>query len=325
MWSGCLLWLGLSAGAAGAGQDDRRPAPVSTAINAPSSYVVGADDLLNIQVLNVPEIGSRPFRVDTTGELRLPMIGRVPVTGLSLGQLEAELTRRFAEYVQEPDVSVSVAEFHSQPVSIVGAVAQSGVHQLRGRKTLIEMLSGAGGATGDAGPAVRVTRQLEWGPIPLADARTDTGAGISTVEIDLRALLAGTAPEKNILMRPHDVIAVPRAEVVYVIGEVARAGPVPLSNGHSVSVMEAVSSAGGTLRTAKPAAARILRRSPATQTRTEVDVDVVKIMRGQASDVPLLAGDILIVPDSAGKRAAARILEAAIQTGVAVLTYGVVR
>jgi polysaccharide export outer membrane protein len=137
--------------------------------------------------------------------------------------------------------------------------------------------------------------------------------------------MEGHSPEKNIVIEPHDVIAVPRAELVYVIGEVGKTGPIPLSGGHSISALEAVSSSGGVLRTAAPSHTRILRQSAGSQKRTEIDIDLKRIMQGKANDMTLLPGDILVVPDSGSKRAVARAVEAAIQMGTIIGTYGVIR
>jgi polysaccharide biosynthesis/export protein len=290
-----------------------------------STYVLGPDDQIQIQAVEVPDISGKPQRLDPNGDLRLPMVGRVHAAGLTLEQLEKELIGRLKVYLQEPDVTVSVVEFKSQPVSVIGEVHTSGIHQLEGRKTLVEILSLAGGVGSDAGPTVRITRRLEFGAIPLPEATVDVSGSYSTVEIDLKSLLNATSPEKNIVIRPHDVISVPRAEVVYVVGEVAKSGPLPLSGGNSVSAMEAVSSSGGVLRTAAPSHARILRRGEGDQKRTEIAVDLKKIMQGKSDDVTLHAGDILIVPDSGSKRATTRALEAAVQAGVLIGTYGVVR
>src|ERR671931_168056 len=160
------------------------------------------------------------------------------------------------------------------------------------------MLSLVGGVGPDAGPTVRITRGLEAGAIPLPEAKVDSNAAFSTVEIDLKSLLNAASPEKNIVIRPHDTISIAPAELVYVIGEVGKAGPIALSSGQSVTVMEAVSSSGGVLRTAKADQARILRRVNGDQKRTDVAVDLKQIMLGKADDISLAAGDILIVPDS---------------------------
>ncbi len=172
---------------------------------------------------------------------------------------------------------------------------------------------------------MRITRRLEWGRIPLPGAADDTTGGFSIAEVDLRSLLDARNPEQNIIIRPYDVISVPRAELVFVVGEVAKPGPLPLSGGPSISVLEAVSSTGGVLRSAAPRHARILRRIPGDQKRAEVTIDLKKIMQGKANDVPLSAGDILVIPDSSGKRVTARAIEVLIQTGTLIGMYGAVR
>jgi polysaccharide biosynthesis/export protein len=290
-----------------------------------TTYHLGPDDEITIQVAAVPDISGKTQRLDPNGDLRLPMVGRIQARGLTLEQLEAELTERLKAYINEPDVAVSIAEFRSQPVSVIGAVSSSGVHQLQGRKTLIEMLSLAGGLTPDAGPTVRIARRLDEGRIPVADAADDATGAFSVAEVDLKSLLDAKAPERNVVIRPHDVISVPRAEMVFVIGEVGRPGAVPLTSGTSLSVLEAVSSSGGALRTASTGNVRILRRTPGDQKRSELEVDLRNIMQGKENDVPLIAGDILVVPDSRGKRAASRALEAAIQAGLLVSSYGFIR
>ena len=290
-----------------------------------SSYVLGPDDQIVIQVSDVPDISGKPQRLDPNGDIRLPMVGRVHAAGMTLEQFEADLSSRLKVYLQNPDVAVTVTEFKSQPVSVIGAVATSGVHQLEGRKTLIEMLSLAGGVSPEAGPTVRIARRLDWGPIPLPEAAADPSGGFSIAEVDLRSLLDGTSPDKNIVIRPHDVISIPRAQVVFVIGEVGRPGPVALSASNTVSVIEAVSSAGGILRTAASSKSRILRRGAGTQKRTEVNVDLKQMMQGKADDLSLEAGDILVVPGSSSNRAVNRVLEAALQAGVMVGSYGLMR
>jgi polysaccharide export outer membrane protein len=260
-------------------------------------------------------MSDKPFRVDADGELKLPMVGRIHAGGLTPEQLEAEITKRLKVYLEEPEVTVSIAEFKSQPVSIVGAVTQPGVHQLEGQKTLVEVLASAGGLRPDAGPTVKITRRLEYGRIPLPGAADDPTRQFSIAEVNLRSVMEAKNPEFNILIRPHDLISVPQAEVVYVIGEVGHQGALPLSQGASLSVLEAVSSSGGMLRTAAISHARILRPVPGQEKRTEVAVDLKKIMAGQSEDIPLLAGDVLVVPGSNGKHAVYRALEAAVQVG----------
>ena len=328
----CFTWLSNAAsGFSGATPENPKAASQTVAqtvaadVPARVSYVLGPGDLIVIHVLDAPDLSEKPQRLDQNGDLRLPMIGRVHAAGMTVEEFETELTKRLKVYLQEPDVSVSVTEAHSQPVSIIGAVSSSGLKQLEGRKTLVEVLSMAGGLSTDAGPAVRIARKLEQGRIPLPEAADDPSGGFSIVEIDTKALLEGRTPEKNIIILPNDLISIPRADAVYVIGEVGRPGPVLLNGGHSISVMEAVSSSGGTLRTAAAQKVRILRRVAGQDKRAEVNVDLQKIMNGKADDLTLAAGDILVIPDSSGKRATTRAIEAAIQMGTMIGTYGIIR
>lgn len=110
----------------------------------PPSYVLGPDDQVVIHVLDSDEIGASPFRIDMRGSINVPLAGRLQAAGLTVDQLEAALAARLQEYLQTPVVTVSVSEFRSQPVSVLGAVNTPGVHQIRGRKTLFEVISEAG-------------------------------------------------------------------------------------------------------------------------------------------------------------------------------------
>jgi polysaccharide export outer membrane protein len=290
-----------------------------------SSYILGAEDQIVIHAVDVPDISDKPMRLDLSGDIKIPMVGRIHAGGLTSEQLEAELTKRLAVYLEKPDVAVTIAEFHSQPVSVIGEVNTPGVQQIEGRKTLIEILSQAGGLNANAGPNITITRRIEWGRIPLSDSRDDPTGRFSIAAIELKPLINAKTPEKNIVIRPYDVISVPRAETVYVIGEVGKVGPLTLNERHTISVLQAISSSGGVLRTAAPAKAKILRPVAGSPTWAEFPVDIKKILKGQAKDQTLVAGDILFVPDSAGKRAGLRALESAIQAGTMVATYGVVR
>ncbi len=289
------------------------------------SYKLGADDQILLRVSNAPDINEKPVRIDTDGYIKLPMIGRVHAAGLTAEQLEAEITKRLKVFLEDPEVAVSVAEFHSQPVSIIGAVGSPGVHQLQGRKTLVEIISMAGGLRPDAAPVAKITRKMEWGPIPLPGAKVDPTGQFSIADVNIKSIIEAKVPEQNIAIFPQDVISVPRAELVYVLGEVTRAGALPLNDGSSISVLEALSTSGGALRTASPAKARILRAMPGAARRTELPIDLKKVQNGKADDVQLIAGDILFIPGSTTKRMSTKAIEAAVQMGTMALTYGIVR
>ena len=285
-----------------------------------SSYVLGPEDQIVIRALDAEEISDKPLRIDMNGYIRLPLAGRVRAAGLTIEQLEAELVSRLKAYLQKPDVAVSITEFRSQPVSVLGAVKNPGVHQLQGRKTLVEILSLAGGLNTDAGRSVKITRRQEWGKIPLRSAAADSSGQFSVAEVSLKAILEATNPEENIVIRPNDVITVPRAEMVYVIGQVQRAGGFVLNERENISALKALSLAGGLDKSSSPRNARILRGAGGAN-RMEISLDMKKILEGKAPDVPLQPEDILFVPASTPKKAAIRAVEAAVQIGTGIIIW----
>jgi polysaccharide export outer membrane protein len=196
------------------------------------------------------------------------------------------------------------------------------VNQLSGRKTLAEVLSLAGGLRPDAGSYVKITRQIKWGEIPLPTARIDPSGNFSVAELQVKSLLSAANPAENILVRPHDVITVPTAEMVYVVGAVRKPGAFALGERESVSVLQALSMAEGLGTNPKAQDSKILRTVPGGSERKEFPVDLKKVMSGKAEDMGLRANDILFVPDSASKKVAGRVLEALIQTATGIVIWG---
>ncbi|HWR52632.1 MAG TPA: polysaccharide biosynthesis/export family protein [Bryobacteraceae bacterium] len=286
---------------------------------APSTYVLGPDDQIEVRAVDA-DLGDKPVRIDISGFIRLPLLGRFKAAELTIDELEDTIAERLKEYVREPDVTVSVTEYRSQPVSVIGAVKNPGVHQLQGRKTLIEILSLAGGLEQDAGSRVKITRGIEWGRIPLKNATNDATGRFSVAEVSVQRILNATSPQENILVRPHDVISVPRAELIYVTGQVQRSGGFVLNDREGITVLQALSLAGGLDRSASPKNARILRRSNGPE-RTELAVNMKSILEGKGEDFLMLPDDILFIPSSAPKRAALRAAEAAIQVGTGLVIW----
>lgn len=287
----------------------------------PSSYVLGPGDQIVIQALDVEEISNNPIPIGMKGDVTLPIVGRLHAAGLTVEEFEAQLNDRLGKYLTHPQASVIVSEFASQPVSVLGAVKNPGVHQLQGRKTLAEILSLAGGTQDDAGYLVKITRRKEWGRIPLPNAREDPTGQFTVAEVDLRSIVEAKNPSANILIRPHDVISIPRAQLIYVIGQVRKPGGFVLRERESVSALQALSLAEGLDHVAAPGNARIIRSGPDPKERTEVAVDLKKILEGKAPDIPLRPEDILFVPTSNGKAAALRSVEAAIATGTGIAIW----
>jgi polysaccharide biosynthesis/export protein len=280
-----------------------------------ADYVLGPEDQIIIRAFEAEEISEKPVQVGADGTIDLPMIGRVKAGGLTLAQLEEELRTDLAKYISHPQVTVLVSDYRSQPVSVVGAVNAAGVLQLKGRKTLVQVVSLAGGLRADAGNSVTITRQLSQGRIPLANAIDDPSGRFSIAKVNLSNVMNAQTPQDNILIEPNDVLSVPRAQMVYVIGEVNKPGGYVLNDRDSVSLLQAISLAGGLTKTASPKKAKILREEPGKQDRAEVPSNVAKILEGGAPDITLHADDILFVPNNVSKQASIRALETAVNIG----------
>lgn len=296
-------------------------AAANRAVEPGDSYLLGPQDTLNIRVVDMEELGEEAYPIDLRGYVTLPRVGRVRAAGLTVEELQALLTQKFKEYLQEPIVNITIAEFRSQPVSILGAIAAPGVHQIRGSKTLFEVVSEAGGLTADAGNTITITRQIINGALPLPNAVTDPSGRYSIADINIRSVMSAKSPQDNIPVKPYDVITIPKADLIYVIGCVKRAGGFPLQERANMTILQALSLSQGLDRGAAPNRAKILRFDQATHARTEIPIDVNNILKGKGADQPLLSNDILFVPSSTAKLATYRALEALITTGTGIAIY----
>ena len=274
-----------------------------TAKKLDSGYVLGPDDEIVIHAIDAPEISDKPVLIGMNGNVTLPLIGRVQAGGLTVEQFEMKLNSGLKKYVHDPQVSVTVAEFRSQPVSVFGAVTKPGVIQLRGRKTLYEVLSMAGGPTASAGSSLTVTRRRENGEIPLPGATVDPTGQFNTAELSVQEILQGKNPAVNIEIKPHDTISVSEAtsNMIYVVGDVEHGGAFTLGGRQSLSVLRSLSLAGGLGHTAKPQKARIIRSAPGELKPQEIAVNIKQIFNGKADDIMLLPQDVLVIPTSSRK------------------------
>jgi polysaccharide export outer membrane protein len=276
-------------------------------------YVLGPGDQLSIQVTNVEEYTGKAVRIDDGGGLILPLIGRVAAAGSTVAELTATLTERLAKYVVKPEVTITIAERRTMPVTVSGAVKTPGVLNVSPGKTLFEVLAMAGGIQQDAGYRIHLTRRVSSGSIPLESAQKDATGENFTADISLKNLEDGSAAE-NVAIQPNDFIAVPRAQLVWVIGDMKRTGGFALAEGQTVSVLEAVAMAEGPLHTADLSKASIQRVGP-NDKRTVIQVDLKKIMTQKAPDVQLQAKDILIVPGSSSHSVLDKTLSAIVTIG----------
>ena len=294
---------------------------------AKNTYLLGPDDQIAIRVLDLEEFAEgatgkdRVYRIDLRGQVNLPLIGRLKVSGQTVEQFETTLVERLKEYLKTPSVTVMVAEYKSQPISVLGQVQTPGVHQLQGRRSLLEVISLVGGLKLEAGHQIKITRRIEYGAIPLPSAKTDGTGQFSVAEVSVKRILNAQSPEENIQIQPFDVISVPKAELVYVVGSVKRSGGFVLGDREKVTALQALSMAEGFDKEASNNGAKILRRPPDGGERQEILVALGDILKGRKADVMMEPDDILFVPSSVGKRLALRSIEAAITIGTGVAVF----
>ena len=266
-------------------------------------YELGPNDQVVIGVPQAQEINQRPFRIDSDGFIDLPLVGRVRAAGLTVRGLEASLATRLRDYIREPQVSITVVQFRSEPVFFLGAFRTPGIYPLQGGRTLLEMLTAVGGLQPTASRIIKIMRHSEYGPIPLSYAVEDPARKVSTVEISFDSLTQNINPVEDITLQAYDLVTAETAQPVYVNGEVSKPGPISLNEQQSISVSQALTLAGGLTKDASRGKIRVLRPILGTTRRAEIDINLNRIYEGKDNDFPLLANDVLYVP-----RASARAL-----------------
>ena len=269
---------------------------------SPDLVKLGPGDLIEVTVYNVPELSSKA-RVSNSGDLYLPLIDYVHVEGLTQEEAQTVIEKRLEEggFVRTPHVTIFVDEASSQGVTIIGEVGKPGVYADPVDRKLYQIISQAGGFTQAASRKIAIVR------------RGQTEAKQITLPRNLTDDLSG-----NVEVLPGDTINVPRAPIIYVVGDVGRPSGFLVDNG-TLTVLQALALAGGTNHTAKMGGARIIRKTPTGMTETKVQLK--KMLEAKAPDVTLQADDILFVPLSGAKIAAARTAEAAMGLATAVGIY----
>jgi polysaccharide biosynthesis/export protein len=248
-----------------------------------SSYVIGPQDVLAISVWEQPDLTGK-FTVETDGSFTFPFIGRLKAAGMTLRDLETELRKRLSDgYLKNPQVSVSVEEYRSQRVFVVGEVRQAGAYPLTGDMTLIEALAKAGSTTAfGSGEAIVV--HAPTGKVPDGPLLPDQIQGTDVVRVDLKRLQEGD-PSQNIPLRGGDTVFVPRAETIYVFGQVRNPGAFALQT-KDTTVLQALSLAGGVTDRGASNRIRIVRIVGGEK----------KEFRAKLTD-PVLPGDTIVVPE----------------------------
>ncbi len=250
-----------------------------------SGYRIGPKDLIEIKVFEVPELNIER-RVSAEGTINLPLIGDVPVQGLTDVELADRLKALLeAKYVQRASVAVQLREFRSKPISVLGAVKQPGNLSLSGRWTLLEAISAAGGLADDHADKIYVLRRAENG---LSDQ----------IAIDVDDLMMRADPDANVPIFANDIINVPaKVEVtVFCLGQVAHPGAVSFQSTERITLLTAIARAGGL--TDRASRTIQIKRRDHTGRDLELEANYRRIVSGKDADVTLQSGDVVIVKES---------------------------
>jgi polysaccharide export outer membrane protein len=289
----------------------QRPAQRESVADSASLPVqkIGPDDLLGLTVYDSPEL-TRNIRVSRDGSIRLPMLRqRIQVAGLWPAEVEtviAEALKR-EEVMVDPVVSVSVSEYRSRPIKIVGAVKRPITFQASGEVTLLDAISRAEGLSDDAGPELLISKTqpgAEGKPLTLIQ------------RIPVKALIDAADPASNLKLEGGEEIRVPDAGKVYVVGNVKKPGAFAIKDSSETSIMRLLALSEGLLPySAKQA---FIYRKEASGGKNEISIDLEKIIQRKSPDVTLIANDVLYVPDRAGRKSVMSALEKALPLGAAV-------
>ena len=285
------------------GGDKSHDAGMTAGIDS-SLLKLGAGDLIDVSVYNVPELTTKA-RVGNSGDIYLPLIDYVHVGGLTVEEAQRLIEKRLGDggFVRNPHVTIFVDESTSQGVTMLGEIGRPGIYPDVGDHKLYAMISQAGGFTPSAARKVSIARRNQT----------------ESINLDLPRNLADDL-SKDVEVLPGDTILVPRAPIIYVVGDVGRPSGLLVDNG-TLTVLQALALAGGTNKTAKMGGVRIIHKGPTGL--TEQEVPLKKMLRAQAPDITLQADDILFVPVSGARAAAGATFGAALSLATAVGIYAV--
>lgn len=270
-----------------------------------SEYRLGAGDLIEVSVFGVQDF-NYTLRIDSLGQINLPFIGSITAAGLTPAELGRELKSTLeGRLIRNPQVSVFVKEYRSQPVFLLGAVKQPGQYQMIYQLNLIDVIAMAGGLDMERAADYALVRRRGSGTDNegIYPSRTNgESAQLDVVEIDLKELLEGGDLSLNIPIQGGDVIHIPerKMELFYVVGEVTKPGAFEIPPHNDVFVSQAVTWAGGPMKTAKTDKG-ILVRYNGNGERQEMAVNFSDIIQGKKSDFLVQANDIIFIPGSTAK------------------------
>jgi polysaccharide export outer membrane protein len=263
------------------------PAPPADVLGGPGTdYRIGRQDLLEIRVFDVDQL-NQTVRVADDGSITMPLLGRLSAAGRTKSELEGVIAGLLENgFVRDPQVTVFVKEFESKKVAVTGAVKSPGSFEMLGRKTLLEMLSLAGGLDRDLGSEIVIFRR-------------DAAGTTRRIPVDLVRLVYHADPALNLPLEPGDIVYVPTVEKVriFVSGAVRNPNLYEVRREEPVTVLKAITLAGGTTDRAAEKRVQVIRTGADGQ-RVTLEVNLKQVKRGKLQDPLLERDDVVLVPES---------------------------
>ncbi|MBU0992266.1 MAG: SLBB domain-containing protein [Proteobacteria bacterium] len=240
-------------------------------------YTVGEDDVITITVYNQPQLSTK-VRVSGDGAIVLPLLGNIRVKGLNVIEISEKLTGLYADgYLVNPQISVFIEEYSSKKATILGMVKTPGHYSIRQHTTILEFISMAGGLAANAGSTAIITRKSK---------AFLNKPEMETIQIDLASLIEKGQTSQNVPIYNGDSIYIPKMEVIYINGEVKKPDAYKYEQG--TTIIMAITLASGFTDKAAPGKIKIIRK---------INGEEVVITKTDM-DEPVLAGDIIVVPES---------------------------
>ena len=284
------------------GMPTAAPAAVSAKVERDDRYRIGAGDVLDVRVFNKPILSRDNIRVNGNGMIRMPLIDDdILAACRTEGELSKEIATRYLKYQRHPQVDVFVKEYQSQPVAVIGAVNQPSQFKLQRRVRLLELIAFANGLAERAGRSVNVVHGESSGVICQSDAPVAEEDIIKTGlnSYKLKDTFDGIE-QANPYIQPGDIVFIPDADQVYVVGNVMRPRAIPLRD--PITITRAIAMAEGLRPDTKKDKIRIVRQEPGSLAKNEIIVDLKAIEKKQAPDVILQPNDIVDVQVNSGKQ-----------------------
>jgi len=263
-------------------------------------YKIGGYDVLSITVYEEKDLSIESIRVSADGFISFPLIGRFRVADMTTSEVERLIAQKLArgDYLLNAHVSVLVTKYEGRKFSVLGAVKAPGNYPLQARERVLDGISRANGLASESDSQGRpLAGEAQTAMIIRTLNPGKSDAGKIVIHFDLQGLLKGSDQLSNIYLADQDVLYIPKADFFYIIGEVKNPGSYAFTK-KDITIVEAISMAGGFTRIAARNKTRIVRLENGVEKILDVKVDAITKAGKMIQAVPVKPNDLIVVPES---------------------------